>query len=71
MEADEQRLTGLRELKTAEVPDTRAGRKMDYRAEYNRWIENVKEEDLLQELRSMDDADIEDALYELRTTVKE
>ena len=36
---------------------------LDYKAEYQRWLENVEETDLLGELKSMDDADIEDAFY--------
>lgn len=37
---------------------------MDYKAEYNRWLEFAKDErDLLEELQSMDDAAIEDAFY--------
>lgn len=36
---------------------------MDYKTEYNRWLENVAEEDLKAELEAMDDAAIEDAFY--------
>lgn len=36
---------------------------MDYRAEYNRWLENVAEADLQEELKSMDDKAMEDAFY--------
>ena len=37
---------------------------MDYKAEYNRWLEFAKDEkDLLEELQSMDDTAIEDAFY--------
>ena len=36
---------------------------MDYRREYNRWLENVREEYLLTELKAMDGAAIEDAFY--------
>lgn len=36
---------------------------MDYRTEYKRWLENVKEDDLCAELKAMDEAQIEDAFY--------
>ena len=36
---------------------------MDYRSEYNRWLENVKEADLQEELKNMDDKAMEDAFY--------
>lgn len=36
---------------------------MDIKAEYNRWLENVKDNDLLDELKSMDDSKIEDSFY--------
>ena len=36
---------------------------MDYRLEYKRWLENVKEAYLLAELKAMDEAAIEDAFY--------
>lgn len=36
---------------------------MDYRSEYNRWLNNVTETDLLEELKAMDDAAKEDAFY--------
>ncbi len=36
---------------------------MDYKAEYKKWCSSVKEEDLFEELRKMDDAAIEDAFY--------
>lgn len=36
---------------------------MDYKNEYERWLRNVAENDLLQELRNMDDVSIEDAFY--------
>lgn len=36
---------------------------MDYKAEYARWCSSVKEEDLLEELKKMDDTAIEDAFY--------
>ncbi len=35
---------------------------MDYKAEYNRWLENT-EDDVLEELKQMDDAAVEDAFY--------
>lgn len=36
---------------------------MDYKKEYLRWLENVKESDLLDELQNMNDEAIEDAFY--------
>ena len=36
---------------------------MDYNKEYDRWLSNVLNQDLLEELRSMDEAQIEDAFY--------
>lgn len=36
---------------------------MNYKVEYRRWLENVVEIDLLKELKSMDEAAIEDAFY--------
>lgn len=36
---------------------------MDYKAEYNRWYENVSEEEIKTELETMDEAAIEDAFY--------
>lgn len=36
---------------------------MDIKAEYNRWLENVKDNELLDELKSMDDSKIEDSFY--------
>jgi len=36
---------------------------MDYRAEYSRWLKNVKETDLHDELAAMDETKIEDAFY--------
>jgi len=36
---------------------------MDYRKEYERWLRELHDEELLKELRSMTDADIEDAFY--------
>ena len=36
---------------------------MDYKAEYQRWLNNVKEEELLEQLKNMDDVAIEDAFY--------
>ena len=36
---------------------------MDYQAEYRRWLEHVKEADLLEELNNMNGAAIEDAFY--------
>lgn len=36
---------------------------MDYRAEYERWLENAAEEEIKTELKKMDDAGIEDAFY--------
>lgn len=36
---------------------------MDYKAEYNRWLNNVIDNDLITELKAMDDATIEDAFY--------
>ena len=36
---------------------------MDYQAEYRRWLEQVKDEELLEELRGLDEAGIEDAFY--------
>ena len=35
----------------------------DYKAEYSRWLENVKEDDMLAELRGMDERRVEDAFY--------
>ena len=36
---------------------------MDYKEEYNRWMSNVLDPDLLKELRSMKEEQIEDAFY--------
>ena len=36
---------------------------MDYRKEYERWLAEVSDRELLDELKSMTDADIEDAFY--------
>lgn len=36
---------------------------MSYMDEYKRWVDNVKEEDLLCELKAMDESAIEDAFY--------
>ena len=36
---------------------------MNYKAEYERWLQKVTDEELLAELKSMDDAAIEDAFY--------
>ena len=36
---------------------------MDYRQEYQRWLARVTDEELLEELRGMDEAAIEDAFY--------
>ncbi len=36
---------------------------MDYKAEYERWLSCVTEPDLLDELKNMDEAAIEDAFY--------
>lgn len=36
---------------------------MDYRYEYNRWLENVTDDELLEQLKAMDDASAEDAFY--------
>lgn len=36
---------------------------MDYRLEYNRWLENVTDAELLAELKGMDEATVEDAFY--------
>ena len=36
---------------------------MDIKTEYNRWLENVNDNDLLAELKAMDDAQIEDSFY--------
>ena len=36
---------------------------MDYKAEYERWLQKVTDEELLTELKSMDDVAIEDAFY--------
>ncbi len=36
---------------------------MDYKAEYERWLQKVTDEELLAELKSMDDTAIEDAFY--------
>ena len=36
---------------------------MDYKTEHQRWIDNVEDGDLLEELKNMDDASIEDAFY--------
>ncbi|SEH46438.1 phosphoglucomutase [Ruminococcus flavefaciens] len=36
---------------------------MDYKSEYNRWLENVTEADLQEELNGMDDKAMEDAFY--------
>ena len=38
---------------------------IDYKAEYNRWLEHVAEDQVLEELRGMDDAAIEDAFYQV------
>ena len=39
---------------------------MDYKAEYERWLQKVTDEELLTELKSMDDVAIEDAFYRNR-----
>jgi phosphoglucomutase len=39
------------------------GEKMDYRAEYKRWLELAAQEDIKAELEQMDDATVEDAFY--------
>ncbi len=36
---------------------------MDYMVEYQRWLENVEEPDLKDELRNMENDHIEDAFY--------
>ncbi|WP_031492576.1 phospho-sugar mutase [Succinivibrio dextrinosolvens] len=36
---------------------------MDIKTEYNRWLENVEDNELLNELKSMDDSKIEDSFY--------
>ena len=36
---------------------------MDIKAEYNRWLENVEDNELLNELKGMDDTKIEDSFY--------
>ncbi len=36
---------------------------LDYKAEYKKWIENVKDKDLLEELYNMSDQQTEDAFY--------
>lgn len=36
---------------------------MDYMKEYDRWMTQVTEEDLMQELAAMDEKSIEDAFY--------
>lgn len=36
---------------------------MDYKKEFNRWIESVEEIDLLEELKMMDEKAVEDAFY--------
>ena len=36
---------------------------MDYRQEYQRWLARVTDAELLEELRGMDEAAIEDAFY--------
>ena len=36
---------------------------MDYRKEYERWLENVKDADLLEQLKRMEDAEKEDAFF--------
>ena len=36
---------------------------MDHMAEYSRWLQNVTENDLLEELRGMDETAAEDAFY--------
>jgi len=36
---------------------------MDYKKEYKRWLENVKDPELLEQLKAMDEATIEDAFY--------
>ncbi len=36
---------------------------MDYKSEYTRWLENVTDEDLIKELKQMDNKAIEDAFY--------
>ena len=36
---------------------------MDYRKEYERWIENAEDAEILAQLRSMDEASVEDAFY--------
>ena len=44
-------------------PSIAKGRRkaMDYRQEYQRWLARVTDEELLEELRDMDEAAIEDA----------
>ena len=46
-------------------PSIAKGRRkaMDYRQEYQRWLARVTDEELLEELRGMDEAAIEDAFY--------
>ena len=36
---------------------------MDYRKEYDRWLRNVAEDDLIEELKAMDETAVEDAFY--------
>ena len=36
---------------------------MDYRKEYERWIANAEDAEILDQLRSMDEASVEDAFY--------
>ncbi len=36
---------------------------MDYKKEYNRWLGNAIEPDILEELKNLDEAEIEDAFY--------
>lgn len=36
---------------------------MDYRVEYSKWLQQVTENDLLEELQNMTDSDVEDAFY--------
>ncbi|XCP84003.1 phospho-sugar mutase [Roseburia hominis] len=37
---------------------------MDYKKEYNRWLDNVVDHEIIEELKSMNDAQIEDAFYQ-------
>ena len=45
------------------MPNSGTGRMMDYREEYQRWLENVKDEELRFELENMDESAAEDAFY--------